>query len=259
MLSNGVRGALQPLARGLLGKYAQPSEKPEPAVYALEDMLKELTAFSDEDWMPYVFSREPLNGKFQDAQRRRLMTGALECGRAYAAEYRQRYGTADAEVIARQMDMQVDYPVIPEKTDRVLFAEFREPRTIHIYMDAVKKAETFLKDPKIRLILTDKLKISRLLLAHELFHAVEEQNKDHIYTRIEKIRLWSMGPLHNDSPIIVLSEIAAMAFAGELEGLPYAPWVMDVFLVYGYSPSEASGLYEEMMSLAGKALHAPTD
>ena len=27
---------------------------------------------------------------------------------------------------------------------------------------------------------------------------------------------------------------------------------MDVFLVYGYSPEEASGLYEEIMEYAGK-------
>jgi hypothetical protein len=32
---------------------------------------------------------------------------------------------------------------------------------------------------------------------------------------------------------------------------------MDVFLVYGYSPEEASGLYEEMMMYAGKEPCAP--
>lgn len=43
-----------------------------------------------------------------------------------------------------------------------------------------------------------------------------------------------------------------MAFAREITGIPYAPYVMDVFLVYGYSPEEASGLYEEMMEFAGR-------
>ena len=61
-----------------------------------------------------------------------------------------------------------------------------------------------------------------------------------------------MGPLHNDSTVIVLSEIAAMAFAQAITGIPYSPYVMDVFLVYGYSPEEASGLYEEIMEYAGK-------
>ena len=88
---------------------------------------------------------------------------------------------------------------------------------------------------------------------------MEETYQREIYTQTEKIRLWSLGPLHNDSRIIALSEIAAMAFARELTGLPYAPYVMDVFLVYGYSPEEASGLYEEMMMYAGKEPCAPIE
>ena len=127
--------------------------------------------------------------------------------------------------------MKVSYPTYPEKADRVLFAEFREPDTIHIYMDAVKKAGKFLAKPEISEILTDKLDIANLLLAHELFHYVEEKHKKEIFTRTEKVRLWSLGPIHNDSAVIALSEIAAMAFAGELTGLPYSPYVMDVFLV----------------------------
>ena len=43
-----------------------------------------------------------------------------------------------------------------------------------------------------------------------------------------------------------------MGFAKELMKLPYSPYLMDVFLVYGYSPQEASGLYEEMMELSGR-------
>ena len=59
------------------------------------------------------------------------------------------------------------------------------------------------------------------MLAHELFHFVEEKYKDEIFTKQEKIRLWSLGPLHNDSTVIVLSEIAAMAFAQAITGIPY--------------------------------------
>ena len=81
---------------------------------------------------------------------------------------------------------------------------------------------------------------------------MEEKYKKEIFTKQEKIRLWSFGPLHNDSIIIALSEIAAMAFAQAVTGIPYSPYVMDVFLVYGYSPEEASGLYEEMMAYAGR-------
>lgn len=187
------------------------------------------------------------------------MVRTLECGREYACKIREKYGSGDPKVLAKAMGMDVSYPDFPEKTDRVLFAEYREPNTIRIYMDAVKKAKRFLAKPEILEVLTDRLNVSDLLLAHELFHHVEEVYRKEIYTQTEKIRLWSLGPLHNDSKIIALSEIAAMGFARELTGLPYAPYVMDLFLVYGYSPEEASGLYEEMMMYAGRTPCAPIE
>lgn len=252
--------ALKPITEGMFGKQGiRRYERPHFPLRPLGRMLKDLASIEAVDWFPYVFSREPLNGKFSDEQRRKWMVHALECGQEYGGRVMREYGSRDPETIAKAMGMKVSYPTYPEKTDRVLFAEYRVPDTICIYMDAVKKGKKFLEDPEIREVLTDRLDISRLLLAHELFHHVEETCKKEIYTKTEKIRLWSLGPVHNDSAIIALSEIAAMAFAKELTGIPYAPYVMDVFLVYGYSPQEASGLYEEMMELAGLEPCAPLE
>lgn len=246
------RKALKPITDGLFGKQGtRRYERPHFPLRPLERMLQDLAAIEPVQWYRYVFSREPLNGKFNDEQRRSWMAAALACGEEYAERIVQKYGSDDPETIARAMGMNVSFPEYPEKTDRVLFAEYRVPNNICIYMDAVGKAQKYLTRPEIRAVLTDRLDVSKLLLAHELFHNVEEMYKDEIYTRIERIRLWSVGPLHNDSGIIALSEIAAMSFARALTKLPYAPYVMDVFLVYGYSPEEASGLYEEMMEFAG--------
>ncbi len=258
MTKEELQEALKPIAQGLFGKQgARRYERPHFPLRSLEEMLKDLTQIPPEEWFAYVFSREPLNGKFMDGQRKQWMGKSIACGREYAGKICREYGCSEPEQLAKAMGMKVSYPTYPEKADRVLFAEFREPDTIHIYMDAVKKAGKFLAKPEISEILTDKLDIANLLLAHELFHYVEEKHKKEIFTRTEKVRLWSLGPIHNDSAVIALSEIAAMAFAGELTGLPYSPYVMDVFLVYGYSPEEASGLYEEMMELAGRKPCAP--
>lgn len=216
----------------------------------LEEMLEALIQIDDIDWYGYAFSRDPINGKFTDEQRRNWMEKAINCGREYANRVSRKYESKDPKVIAEGMKMKVSYPELPEKTDRILFAEYRVPNRICIYMDAVNKARRYLKRPEIRELLTHELDVSRLLLAHELFHNVEDKHRKEIFTQREKIRLWSLGPIHNDSPILALSEIAAMSFAKELTGIPYSPYVMDVFLMYGYSPEEASGLYEEMMEYA---------
>ncbi len=245
--------AVKPIARGLFGKQGTPRyERPHFLIRPLEQMLRDLTAIPDEEWFGYVFSREPLNGKFKDDQRRRWIRESIACGREYAVRVSREYNASDPKVLAGILGMEVDYPTYPERADRVLFAEYRAPNKIHIYMDAVNRAEKLREEPAVQELLTSQLDIARLLLSHELFHFVEEKYRKEIYTKTEKVRLWSLGPLHNDSGIIALSEIAAMAFAQTLTGLPYSPYVMDMFLVYGYSPEEASGLYEEMMEYAGR-------
>lgn len=59
-----------------------------------------------------------------------------------------------------------------------------------------------------------------VLLAHELFHLVEERHKKEIYTHTEKIELWHVGLCVNRSNVIAFSEIAAMAFAAEITEFP---------------------------------------
>lgn len=242
---------VKPIKEGFLSGNANPYKRPQFELCEPESMLARLAEIDMTDWYGYAFSREPLNGKFTEEQRRGWMVKSVACGQEYCHIICEKYGTSDPELLAESMGMEVSYPTLPEKTDRVLFAEYRMPNRISIYMDAVKKAEHLLVQPEIADIVTDKLDVKKLLLAHELFHHVEEEYKNEIFTQTEKIRLWSLGPVHNDSTIIALSEIAAMSFAKELTKIPYAPYLLDVLLVYGYSPMEASGLYEEMISLTG--------
>ena len=137
-----------------------------------------------------------------DGQRVQLMHKSVQCGYEYADKIAEEYGTDDPVQIAKKMGMVVTYPEFPERTDRVLFAEFKPANQIRIYMDAVYKAKNLLRDRKTAEILTDKLNVSKLLLSHELFHYIEEKYKDTIFTRTEKIRRWELGPLHNDSVLI---------------------------------------------------------
>jgi len=123
----------------------------------------------------------------------------------------------------------------------VLFAQFVQPDEITIFTDCLDKAET------LGGLLPARAKLQGIILAHELFHAVEEANPD-IYTRTEKIELWRK-PFSNKSCIVCLSEIAAMAFAKQLLGLDFNPYALDVLLVYPYDAQAACGLYAEICDL----------
>lgn len=245
----------QPIAQGLFGeegatpaRYRVPHYEVRPVGMIVEDLV----TIPDELWAKYAFAREPLNGKFNDEQRLELTRQALACGREYAEKLIAEYGPLSPEEMAKKMGMIVDYPEMPQSTDRVMFAEFRDPNKIHIFMDGIRKGRVLLTEPGVAEALTDKLDIPQLLIGHELFHHVEEKYRKEVWTRTYKIELWAIKPFHNRSGVAVLGEIAAMAFTQTLTGLPYSPYVMDAFLVYGYNPEVASGLYEEMMERAGR-------
>ena len=246
-----IKEKFKPIADGLFGKQRTPRyERPHYEIRPLDYMLEKLVKIPALDWRHYAFSREVLNGKLNDAQRLDFMIKSLACGKVYAERVISEFGTQGAKDIAQRLGLVVSYPQYPEKTDRVLFADFILPNKINIFMDAVYRSEKFLRQHAIKKILGE-IDTAKIILSHEIFHHIEDKYKHEIFTRTEKIRLWSLGPLHNDSGIFALGEIAAMSFAQRLNNLTFSPYVMDVFLVYDYSAEEASGLYEEMMTLAG--------
>ena len=123
-----------------------------------------------------------------------------------------------------------------------MFAQFIQPDEITVFTDCLDKAAA-LGD-----ILPPRERLMDILLAHELFHAVEERNPDKIFTRTEKIELWRK-PFSNKSGIVCLSEIAAMAFARELLGLSFNPYARDGLLVWPDDAVAARELYEEIHDL----------
>ncbi len=258
MTKERLKELLTPIADGLFGRQrTRYGEPPKEIVRPIGMMVEDLCRIPEEEWGSYAFSREPLNGKFSEEERRELTGKAIACGQEYAGKLIAEYGSRDPKVLAQKLGAEVDYPEMPQNASRVLFAEFREPKTVHIYRDGVRKGESLFGEPGVREALGE-LDIERLLLGHELFHFVEERARKEIWTRTFKIDLWP-GPLHNRSGVMVLGEIAAMAFTKTLNELPYSPYVMDMYLVYGYSPEAASGLYEEMMERCGRTPRLPED
>ena len=243
-------GDFQSLFDGIFGKQKTPVyERPKFELRELSDMLKDLSNIPILHWDRYAFSRDPLDGRVSSVEREKYMQSSWECGVEWADKLIKEYGNLSAEKLANILGMEVEYPLLPESSDRVLFAEFREPNNIRIYLDAINKAKKYLEDTDVKEILGE-ADISDVLLLHELFHSVEEKHKKEIYTKTEKIRLWSIGPIHYNSGLVALSEIAAMGFAFRYSGIKFSPYLLDLLLIYGYSANEASGLYEEMMELA---------
>ncbi len=218
----------------------QPEPPAAPDVPPAE-MAAYLRRLDDRQWGRYAFSREPLEGKFTPQQKDAYTAAANACGAQWADKLAAEYGTRDPLTLCGKLGLKLKTPATPAGGGQVLFAQFVQPDEITIFTDCLDKAET------LGGLLPARAKLQSIILAHELFHAVEEANPE-IYTRTEKIELWRK-PFSNKSCIVCLSEIAAMAFAKQLLGLDFNPYALDVLLVYPYDAQAACGLYAEICDL----------
>ena len=235
------------ILQAILGRRIEESNNQNNRI-DFDKMWHTLMEISDDKWGMYAFAREPLERKFTLEQKKEYINKASECGINWAKKIKEKYGTNAPFQIAEKMGMKVMMPKTPIGGGQVLFAQFVEPNEITIFTDCVEKGDKLYEQSNCEVLKAEKL--LDILLAHELFHAIEELYASSIYTRTEKIELWKK-PFSNQSSIICLSEIAAMAFAKELLQLPCSPYVLDVLLVYGYDKKMAWELYEEICEIEG--------
>ncbi|MGG7058975.1 hypothetical protein ACQPUY_14305 [Clostridium nigeriense] len=236
----------QKFMKSFIGKKEE--EKNEVKIPHIKVMLKDLIKVCDEDWGMYAFRREPLRGKFSKDEKIELIKKANECGREYARKIREEYGSGDIYELAKKLGIDVDYPQRPNGGGHIIFAQFVNPNKVTVFKDSVDKAVDLIEKENLKDLFLN-VNIEEILLAHEIFHYIEEHNGEELFTQREKIRLWKFGPLKNDSNIVCLGEIAGMAFAKELLQLTYSPYILDSFLVYLYHPKVAFDLYNEIINI----------
>ena len=131
----------------------------------------------------------------------------------------------------------------------IMFACYNSPNKITIFNSNVIKVEKLINEENLQDVL-GYVDVEKVLIAHELFHHIEENDKD-IFTRREKITLWKIGNYEYKSHMVALGEIAAMAFAKEMLGLSYNPYVFDVIMLYPHARENADKLYKEIMDFKG--------
>lgn len=211
----------------------------------IREMTKHLMELGDEEWGRYAFRHEPLERKLSEAQKETYTHLAMECGREEADLLKAGFPECTVEEIVRAKGIQIKTPDIPNGGGHVIFAQYEESGRITIFMDCIKKAEELIAGEQMEDLFKG-ADLFSVLLAHELFHAVEQEKRKTIFTQTEKIELWKR-PFSNKSRLIALSEMAAMAFAGRMERLSFSPYVLDVVLMYCYNQEAARALYEEIM------------
>ncbi|MCI8648877.1 MAG: hypothetical protein HFG20_02055 [Anaerotruncus sp.] len=220
-------------------------QQPTVQQYPLPEMIKTLAALTQEQWGLYAFSREPLRGRIDRQARLELTAQAVACGQQQARALRSSYGGLSPAGCAEKLGLEVRREPQANDGGFVIFAQFKPPRQLTLFTDCLKQAQTLLGQYH-GLPIRSVQEIENLLLAHELFHYLEQQEAT-LFTRAYRLPLWKLGPFHSSSRVGCLSEIAGMAFAAAFCGTAYVPYLLDVFLVYGYQPDAACNLYEGIL------------
>ena len=155
----------------LAGRNVQEEPEKFPEI-PLKDMVQTLEGVTEEAWGRYAFAREPLERKFTSQEKDAYTVKANACGREWAKRISEKYGTEDPKILAGKMGMKVKMPKVPTGGGVVLFAQYVQPDEITIFTDCVDKAAALEKQCGCPLLKKERL--LEILLAHELFHAVEE-------------------------------------------------------------------------------------
>jgi len=216
----------------------------------IRDWVEGLLTFTDKDWGRYSFSRDPLVGRFTEAEQEEYRQKAANCAVELANYIRCKYGNNSPGQLAKLLGIKLLYKKADMGGVYTMFACYEEPDTITVFLDNAEAADKLLMDQELH-ELVGNVKTVDLLTAHELYHYLE-QTMPNIYTAQKHITLWKLGPIENKSRIVCLEEIGAMAFAKELTGLKCSPYLFDVIMLYPRDPERAKKLYESFMSFKTK-------
>ena len=213
----------------------------------IKDWCQELSCFPEEVWISYAKAREPLTRLVSLEEYTSHFHAARKCGMDLAHLARREWGTISCQEMADRMGVRVQRLPMPDGDGMLTFAMFHEPDLIQVFTDNAAATELLIRESGGTEYLGE-VDICEMLLAHELFHAMQLNHPD-LYVNQKHIRLWKIGPFERYSALLSLEEVAAMAFAEELLGLDYTPYVYDVLMLLPQATMEGRKLYDRLQQI----------
>lgn len=211
------------------------------------EMVSNLICIKDEAWDSYGMQREPLLRKINKEKRLELAALAHSTGKELARKLKAEFGSIAPSEIAGKLGIKINRIRLSDGGCYNIFACYQKPDKIDVYLKTIEAAEDVLSEFNGMEMLQN-VSIEELLIAHELFHYHENTQKD-FPTKQKLIVLWELGKFKYKACPVSIGEMAAMAFARELLGLSYSPYVFDIILAYPHNREMAEELYNYIIKL----------
>lgn len=230
------------------------------SVEPLEEMYERLATIHEETWGLYEFSKDMLRDKIDTKEKMEIVINSIDCGKSWAQKMAAKL---DSEVcthnkatqLANLLKLTINERLGKPTKFRMVFAQFIADDAIEIIKEPIENY-TKLVSKSGKLPHADTVR--EVLIAHEIFHYIEEQHHEEMYPHQKTIKLWKLFKYEHRSTIMAASEIAAMAFAKEICSVNFVPQVLDVLLSYPMEVEFSKSIYENVMD-GVKNLHKGSD
>jgi len=213
----------------------------------IQEFARNLAGFGDDQWLAYNMKREPLAGRLSNTQKHDLYFGAVACGQEQARLMRGARKDATVPELAESLGVKITMDPVVSDGVFTTFATYSTRDGVTIYADNATATDDLIAREGLE-DLSGGIAMRDLLLAHELFHFVENRTPD-LFIHKKHVLIFKVGALEYRSKLMCLSEVAAMAFAQELTGLPCSPYVFDVIMLYAKNPQRAKQQYDMIQTI----------
>lgn len=204
--------------------------------------------YPDEVFWRYAMQREKLWNSLPPAEQASVIRGAASCGRQYAARRRARLSGGRVRNFCQKLGIRISDYESPESDTREVFALFEPPGTIWLRPELIDEVERSIQRHQLQEILGT-FSLEDVMLAHEVFHYLEHRYRKTIYTKITKPAAMFVGPIRVHKRLDMLSEVGAMAFAKELLGLSWNPFLLDSVILAERSSGSSLAILSQLREL----------
>lgn len=206
--------------------------------------IKKLMGMDQRSFANYQLNKDPINRKIPKNEVAEIIENSIICGIKEAEKLLDKYRGLNINEISKELGLNVVYKDRQGTFDFVYFGLYETPNDIHIYEGNINEAKILIENLKINYFNID---FNEIVLAHEIFHYLEEQDKN-IYSNTKKIDLWSVGKLYtHKSKLICTGEIAGMSFSKSLLNLDFDPNIIDYIFLVAFDFEKGDKLFRSLI------------
>ncbi|WP_308654712.1 hypothetical protein [uncultured Anaerococcus sp.] len=191
--------------------------------------LAELISLSDETFAQYILREDLFYEKIQDKEE--IIKESLEIGQRVGEAKKDIF--SDIDGLRDFYDLEIKYKEDKSEFGYYELAYFEDDKII-FNDENIRKIEDMASLNNLPIF--EEIKIIDIILAHELYHKIEEEDKlptDRVYITYKK-----MGFITKKVKLNAPSEIGAMAFAKSFLGLEVNPLIINYLLAKAYDKEE---------------------